>query len=98
MDDLVHLRHDRSAQGGHAHSWPELPAGGHPFIQSEKFDKDCEYIKEWVPELKDIPAKDIHNWYDAHKNYGKDATNYPAPIVDYKTAKGEMIQMYKKAK
>jgi len=33
-----------------------------------------------------------------HKNYGKDATSYPAPIVDYKTAKEEMIQMYKKAK
>jgi deoxyribodipyrimidine photo-lyase len=69
-----------------------------PFIQSEKFDKDCEYIKEWVPELKDVPARDIHNWYDAHKNYGSDVTTYPAPIVDYKTAKEEMIQMYKKAK
>ena len=67
-----------------------------PFIQSEKFDKECEYIKQWVPELKNVPARDIHNWNDANGNYGKDVSTYPAPIVDYKTAKEEMIQMYKK--
>lgn len=67
-----------------------------PFIQSEKFDKECEYIKEWVPELKDVSSRDIHNWFDAHKEYSNDVTNYPAPIVDYKTAKEEMIEMYKK--
>ena len=23
-----------------------------PWTQSEKFDKDCSYIKKWIPELK----------------------------------------------
>ena len=63
-----------------------------PNIEGEKL---CQIIRR-VPELKDVPAKDIHNWYDANGNYGKDVSTNPAPIVDYKTAKEEMIQMYKK--
>ncbi|MGQ0514128.1 FAD-binding domain-containing protein [Bacillus sp. D-CC] len=28
--------------------------------QGEKFDKDGEYIRKWVPELRDMPNKYIH--------------------------------------
>lgn len=31
-----------------------------PVIQSEKFDPQGEYIKHWIPELKSIPAKQLH--------------------------------------
>jgi deoxyribodipyrimidine photo-lyase len=31
-----------------------------PWRQQEKFDKDCTYIKKWVPELAPFPAKAIH--------------------------------------
>lgn len=31
-----------------------------PWIQSAKFDKDCVYIKKWVPELKNVDNKVIH--------------------------------------
>lgn len=31
-----------------------------PWRQQEKFDKDCAYIKRWVPELAAYPAKAIH--------------------------------------
>jgi deoxyribodipyrimidine photo-lyase len=31
-----------------------------PFIQSKKFDRECVYIKKWVPELADVSAKVIH--------------------------------------
>ena len=30
------------------------------FLQGEKFDKDGEYVKKWVPELKNISKKFIH--------------------------------------
>ena len=33
-----------------------------PYTQSLKFDNDCVYIKKWLPQLKDIPNKHIHNW------------------------------------
>lgn len=28
----------------------------------KKFDPDCVYIKKWLPELKDIPNKELFNW------------------------------------
>ena len=31
-----------------------------PYTQSKRFDPDCEYIKKWVPELKDVPNGHIH--------------------------------------
>jgi deoxyribodipyrimidine photo-lyase len=53
-----------------------------PWLQSEKFDKDAAFIKTYVPELKHVPTKSIHKWYQDHelfKNIG-----YPAPIVQHK--------------
>lgn len=31
-----------------------------PWRQQQRFDKDCAYIKTWVPELVDYPAQAIH--------------------------------------
>ncbi|CAI4218469.1 unnamed protein product [Parascedosporium putredinis] len=37
-----------------------------PLLQSEKFDPDGAYIREWVPELADVPAGDpaVHDPHD----------------------------------
>ena len=51
-----------------------------PWLQQKKFDTECVYIKKWIPELKHIPNKDIHQWYKKHEDYD---LNYPAPIVDH---------------
>lgn len=51
-----------------------------PWRQQEKYDPDCVYIKKYIPELKDVPIKDILNWNEKwiqYKSYG-----YPQPIVD----------------
>jgi deoxyribodipyrimidine photo-lyase len=50
-----------------------------PWRQAENYDHGCSYIKEWIPELKDVPNKDILNWdtqYNLYKNI-----SYPKPIV-----------------
>jgi len=53
-----------------------------PNLQSVKFDPDCECIKKFVPELKDVPKEQIHRWEDNYKLYeGK--VDYPAPIVKH---------------
>jgi deoxyribodipyrimidine photo-lyase len=31
-----------------------------PWIQQKKFDPQCEYIRKWVPELKNRPVQEIH--------------------------------------
>jgi deoxyribodipyrimidine photolyase len=28
----------------------------------KKYDKECIYIKRWLPELKNIPNNDIYKW------------------------------------
>ena len=50
-----------------------------PFLQSQKYDPDAVYIKRWVPELKDVPVKDIQKWNTKWEDY-KDS-KYPKPII-----------------
>lgn len=40
-----------------------------PWRQSKKYDPDTTYIKKYIPELKNVPSKDIHNWFKKYKNY-----------------------------
>lgn len=66
-----------------------------PWLQQQKFDPECKYIKTWVPELKKLDAKKIHNW----ESYCKDLNiDYPCPIVDHKKASEEAKKMFKAAK
>lgn len=69
-----------------------------PWIQSKKFDENAEYIKKWIPELRDVPAKDIHLWYEKCKEVQHKDISYPCPIVDYSKQKEKMMSMYKNAK
>lgn len=64
-----------------------------PWIQSKKHDPECEYIKKWLPELRDIPNKCIHEWNKYHKMY---ELEYPGPIVDYKKRREKALKMYSK--
>ena len=66
-----------------------------PYTQSKDHDKDCEYIKKWIPELKNVPSEDIHNWNDSWEKH-KDC-RYPKPIVDYSQQREISIKMYKDA-
>ena len=40
-----------------------------PTSQQEKFDPKFEYIKKWVPELKNVEPKHIHNWEKFNNQY-----------------------------
>jgi len=66
-----------------------------PWKQSLDNDPNCEYIKKWVPELKDVPSKDIHNWGKCYEKY-KNKTKYIKPIVDYEFMRKEIVEVYKK--
>jgi len=68
-----------------------------PWTQQEKFDKDCEYIKKWLPELKDVPAKDLHNWFkpEVHEKWLKEGIQYYKPILDHDVERKETLKLYK---
>lgn len=51
-----------------------------PWLQQQKFDPQCTYIKQWIPELKNVPARQIHLWY---KQINKREIQYPQPLVDH---------------
>ena len=64
-----------------------------PWIQSKKYDKDCTFIKYWIPELQTIPNNDIHNWFSSYKKY---SINYHKPIVDINETKQYALKQFKK--
>ncbi len=66
-----------------------------PYTQSKEHDTQCEYIKTWIPELKDIPPADIHKWDTAWEKHKE--CSYPKPIVNYAEQRDISIKMYKDA-
>lgn len=67
-----------------------------PWSQGEKHDPDCVYIKKWIPELKDIPSKDIHKWEEVCEDYIKNKKiKYFKPIVNYSEQRMKALEMYK---
>jgi len=74
-----------------------------PMLQGSRFDPDGAYVKQWIPELKDLPKKWIHAPWDAPRDeldkagikLGKD---YPKPIVDHFEAKMLALMAYEQIK
>lgn len=70
-----------------------------PTRQSERFDPEGDFIKFYIPALKNVPKKYIHEpakmSEEEQKKYsciiGED---YPEPIVDHKTQRQKAIEMF----
>ena len=65
-----------------------------PITQSTNFDKNGEFIKKYVPELKELDKSVIHNPPKEHRKYCK----YPEPILDIKESRLRAIEAFKQAK
>ena len=70
-----------------------------PWTQTEKFDPECEYIKKYIPELKNVPNKDILNWFklEVNEKWLKQGINYFKPIVEHDEERKKTLELYKKA-
>ena len=74
-----------------------------PILQGEKFDKNGDYVKKWVPELKNVPNKFIHKPWEMELRYqeviktiiGKD---YPNPIVVHEQARAAALEAFQSLK
>jgi len=67
-----------------------------PILQGEKFDKDGEYVKKWVPELKYLPKKFIHKPWELNEENFKLGRDYPYPIVIHEEARVKALNAFKK--
>ena len=68
-----------------------------PVAQSTKFDKNADYIKRYLPNLKKVAPSHLHDWEKGHKNYNMSKLDYVKPIVDYKKGREGALNMYKSA-
>jgi deoxyribodipyrimidine photo-lyase len=64
-----------------------------PWTQQKKYDKDCEYIKKWIPELNDVPDKHIHEWNKYCKEHSD--IDYPEPIVVHDIQRKKALELFK---
>jgi len=70
-----------------------------PTTQGERYDPDAEYITQYVPELRDVPADVIHDWPELSlSDRRKHAPDYPDPIVDHSERREEAIAMFERAR
>ena len=67
-----------------------------PILQGEKFDKEGEYVKKWVPELKDLPKKFIHKPWELNEGNFKLGRDYPYPVVIHEEARVKALNAFKK--
>ncbi|AKB84502.1 deoxyribodipyrimidine photo-lyase [Methanococcoides methylutens] len=65
-----------------------------PWRQQKKFDSDCDYIKRWVPELRDLESSVIHK---LEKDSDINILNYPKPLVDHGREREIALLMFKSA-
>ena len=66
-----------------------------PIIQAKTKDPECKYIKQWIPELKDVEIEHIHEWDKYYHLYPN--VDYPKPIIDHSSSAKKTIEKYKKA-
>ena len=67
-----------------------------PILQGEKFDKEGNYVKKWVPELSDVPRKFIHRpWELKDDRILKIDVDYPSPIVNHEKARSKALSAFK---
>ncbi len=71
-----------------------------PFSQGEKFDKTGDYVRKYVPELKNLPNKYLNQPWTAPAHVLAQAgvklgVTYPKPVVDHKEARVLALAAYK---
>jgi len=64
-----------------------------PVTQSERFDRDGEFIRFYLPQLRELSSKQIHApWLNGG------VAGYPAPIVDHAEARQCTLERFEVVK
>ncbi len=65
-----------------------------PWTQTSRYDPNGEYIKEWLPELRDIPAEKLSRPPQDGSSLAK---GYRAPMVDHAVAREKTLELFRQA-
>lgn len=73
-----------------------------PVLQGKKFDPNGNYIKQWIPELKNFNSKTIHEpWLNTGSSSSSSSSlstpemnSYPSPIIDLKQSREIALQNF----
>jgi len=70
-----------------------------PTSQGQRFDPGGEYIRQYVPELRNVPTEYIHEPHRMPDAVQREVgciigTDYPAPIVDHAEQRKRALAMY----
>jgi deoxyribodipyrimidine photo-lyase len=74
-----------------------------PVLQGKKHDPEGDYVRRWVPELREVPDAYIQEPWTMSDAEQAEAgcvigEDYPAPIVDHKQARARTLAAYKRAR
>ena len=70
-----------------------------PMTQGERYDPDAEYIRKYVPELRETDPEIIHSWHECSPTQRANAApEYPEPIVDHSERRERALAMFKRAR
>ena len=74
-----------------------------PITQGQKFDPQGDYVRTWVPELRDLETQYLFAPFDAPQTVLERAgvvlgRSYPLPIVDHATARQAALDGYEAVK
>jgi len=65
-----------------------------PWTQSRRFDPKGDFVRRYVPELRHVPAADLHN-PDRMKRLPRTTLDYPLPVVEHRAARERAIRTFK---
>ena len=66
-----------------------------PITQGEKFDPNGDYVRRFVPELRGVPGKQVHQPWALPDGV---PDGYPEPMVDHKAERLEALARYDRVK
>ncbi len=71
-----------------------------PARHMERFDPDGEYVRRYVPELRDVPDEYLAEPWEMPDEVQDEAgcvigADYPEPMVDHKQARQEALERYR---
>jgi deoxyribodipyrimidine photo-lyase len=66
-----------------------------PVVQGEKFDPDGEYVRRYVPELRDVAGKAVHQPWTLPEGV---PPGYPEPVVDHRAERAEALARYERVR